>query len=103
LDGAIQDLLEDHEYTVDVKKCEEYTDSSKRKLVKANQEIGRRLASSAASELSRSGTAIRPNDSSTSGHSLGDVAPNKTRALCGRCGNVGPVSGTVRVVHKQGP
>jgi len=54
-------------------------------------------------EPSRSGTAIRPNDSSTSVHSLGEVAPNKTWALCRKCGNVGPVLGTVRVVHRQGP
>jgi len=54
-------------------------------------------------EPSRSGIATRPNDSSTSGHSFGEVAPNKTLTLCGRCGNVGPVLGTVRVVHRQGP
>jgi len=48
LDDAIQDLLEDHEYTVDVETCEEYIDSAKRALLKVNQEIGRRLASSAA-------------------------------------------------------
>jgi hypothetical protein len=48
LDDAIHDLLEDREYTVDEEACEEYTDSAKRALLKANQEIGRRLASSAA-------------------------------------------------------
>ena len=48
MDDAIQDLLEDREYTVDVETCEEYIDSAKRSLLKANQEIGRRLASSAA-------------------------------------------------------
>jgi len=47
LDDAIQDLLEDHKYTFDVETCEEYIDSAKRALLKANQEIGRRLASSA--------------------------------------------------------
>jgi len=54
LDDAIQDLLEDREYTVDVETCEEYIDSAKRALLKANQEIGRRLVSSAAN-LSVSG------------------------------------------------
>jgi len=48
LNDAIQDLLEDREYTVDVETCEEYTDSAKRALLKANQEIGRRLVSSTA-------------------------------------------------------
>ena len=48
LDDAIQDLLEDEEYTVDVETCKEYIDSAKRALLKANQEIGRRLVSSAA-------------------------------------------------------
>ena len=56
LDEAIQDLLEDREYTDDVETCEEYIDSVKRALLKTNQEIGRRLVSSAAnlsvSELS---------------------------------------------------
>jgi hypothetical protein len=47
LDDAIQDLLEDREYTVDVEACEEYIDSAKRALLKANQEIGKGLASSA--------------------------------------------------------
>ena len=49
LDDSIQDLLEDSEYTADVEVCEEYIDSAKRAILKANQEIGRRLASSAAS------------------------------------------------------
>jgi hypothetical protein len=44
LDDAIQDLLEDREYTVDVKTCEEYVDSAKRALLRDNKEIGRRLA-----------------------------------------------------------
>jgi hypothetical protein len=48
LDDAIQGLLEDREYTVDVETCEEYINSAKRALLKANQEIGRRLVSSAA-------------------------------------------------------
>jgi hypothetical protein len=48
LDVAIQDLLEDRKYTVDVETCEEYIESAKRALLKANQEIGRRLVSSAA-------------------------------------------------------
>jgi len=48
LDDAIKDLLEDRQYTVDVETCEEYIDSAKRTLQKANQEIGRRLVSSAA-------------------------------------------------------
>ena len=48
LDDAIRDLLEDHEYIVDVETCEEYIDSAKRALLKANQDIGRRLAPSAA-------------------------------------------------------
>jgi len=47
LDDSIQDLLEDGEYTADVEVCEEYIDSAKRAILKANQEIGRRLASSA--------------------------------------------------------
>jgi hypothetical protein len=41
MDDAIQDLLEDHEYTVDVERCEEYTHSAKRALLKANQDIGK--------------------------------------------------------------
>ena len=49
LDDSIQDLLEDSEYTADVEVCEEYIDSAKRAILKGNQEIGRRLASSAAS------------------------------------------------------
>ena len=36
LNDAVQDLLEDHEYTVDVGTCEEYIDSAKRALLKAN-------------------------------------------------------------------
>ena len=48
LDDAIQDLLEDCEYTLDVETCEEYIDSAKRALLKSNQEIGKRLASSTA-------------------------------------------------------
>jgi hypothetical protein len=48
LDDAIQDLMEDRTYAVDVETCEEYVDSAKRALLKANQEIGRRLVSSAA-------------------------------------------------------
>ena len=64
LDDAIQDLLEDREYTVDVEACEEYIDSVKRALLKANQEIGRRLASSAAnlniSELPSAQMTVRP-------------------------------------------
>ena len=48
LDDAIQDLLEDREHTVDVETCEEYIDSAKRAHLKANQEIGRSFASSAA-------------------------------------------------------
>jgi hypothetical protein len=48
LDDAIQDLVEDCEYTVDMEACEEYIDSAKRALLKANQEIGKGLASSAA-------------------------------------------------------
>jgi len=48
LDDAIQDLFEDREYTVDVETCEECIDSAKRALLKANQEIGRRLVSSGA-------------------------------------------------------
>jgi hypothetical protein len=48
LDEAIEDLLEDREYTADVETCEEYIDSAKRALLKANEEIVRRLASSAA-------------------------------------------------------
>jgi hypothetical protein len=56
LDEAIQDLLEDREYTDDVETCEEYIDSVKRALLKTNQEIGRRLVSFASnlsvSELS---------------------------------------------------
>jgi len=47
LDDSIQDLLEDGEYTADVEVCEEYIDSAKRAILKAKQEIGRRLASSA--------------------------------------------------------
>ena len=47
LDDDIQDLLEDREYTVDVETCEEYIDSAKRALLKANQKIGRRLVPSA--------------------------------------------------------
>jgi hypothetical protein len=47
LDDSIQDLLEDNEYTTDVEVCEEYLDSAKRAILKANQEIGRRVASSA--------------------------------------------------------
>ena len=47
LDDSIQDLLEDGEYTADVEVCEEYIDSAKRAILKANQEIGRRLTSSA--------------------------------------------------------
>ena len=77
LDDAIQDLLEDREYAVDVETCEEYIDSAKQALLKANQVIGRRLALSAVYP-SHSGISIRPNDSSTSVHSLGEVAPNKT-------------------------
>ena len=49
LDDSIQDLLEDSEYTVDVVVRAEYIDSAKRAILKDNQEIGRRLASSAAS------------------------------------------------------
>jgi len=43
LDKAIQDHLEDREYTVDVETSEEYIDSAKQALPKANHEIGRRL------------------------------------------------------------
>ena len=64
LDDAIQDLLEDHEYTVDVETCEEYIDSAKRAFLKADQEIGRRLDSSAANlrvpELSSAQMSARP-------------------------------------------
>jgi hypothetical protein len=48
LDDAIQDILEDREYTADVETCEEYIDSAKPAVLKTNQETGRRLASSAA-------------------------------------------------------
>jgi len=48
LDDATQDLLEDREYTVDMETCEEYIDSAKRALLKANQEIGKKPVSSAA-------------------------------------------------------
>jgi hypothetical protein len=44
LDDAIQDLLEDREYTADVVTCKEYIDSAKRALLTASQENGRRLA-----------------------------------------------------------
>ena len=64
LDDAIQDLSEDHEYTVDVEMCEEYINSVKRAIVKANQEIGRRIASYAANlrvaELPSAQTTDRP-------------------------------------------
>jgi len=64
LDDSIQDLLEDSEYTADVEACEEYIDSAKRALLKAKQEIGRRLASSAAnlsvSELTSAPPTARP-------------------------------------------
>jgi sulfopyruvate decarboxylase TPP-binding subunit len=43
LGDAIQYLLEEREYTVNVETCEEYIDSAKRVLLKANQEIGGRL------------------------------------------------------------
>jgi hypothetical protein len=42
LDDSIQELLDDSEYAI----CEEYLDSAKTSILKANQEIGRRLASS---------------------------------------------------------
>jgi hypothetical protein len=64
LDDAIQDLLEDREYTVDVETCEEYVDSVNLALLKANQEIGRRVALSAAnlsvSELPSAQLTARP-------------------------------------------
>ena len=64
LNDSIQDLLEDSDYTADVEACEEYIDSAKRALLKVKQEIGRRLASSAAnlsvSELSSSPPTARP-------------------------------------------
>jgi hypothetical protein len=47
LDDSIQDLLDDNEYTADVEVCGEYLDSAKRAILKAKQEIGRRLVSSA--------------------------------------------------------
>ena len=93
LDDFIQDLLEDSEYTADVEVCEEYIDSAKRAILKANQEIGRRLAFSAASlrisELPSAPTARPP-----SAHSV-KLPPTKARTLCWRCGNVGQVLGTV--------
>jgi hypothetical protein len=64
LDDAIQDFLEDHEYTVDVETCEEYTDSAKRALLKAKQNIGGRRSSSVAnlsvSELPSAQMTVRP-------------------------------------------
>ena len=63
LGDSIQDLLEDSKYTADVEVCEEYIDSAKRAILEANQETGRRLASSAI------GIAIRP-DGSTPCHSV---------------------------------
>jgi len=68
LDESIQDPLEDSEYTADVEACKEYIDSAKRALLKAKQEIGRRLASSAANlSVSELPSALPP-DSSTPGH-----------------------------------
>ena len=46
---CIKDFLVDREYTSDVEVCEDYIDSANRAILKGNQEIGRRLASSAAS------------------------------------------------------
>jgi hypothetical protein len=64
LDYATHDLFEYHEYTFDVETFEEYIDSAKRALLKANQDIGRRLASSAAylsvSELTSAQMTARP-------------------------------------------
>jgi len=76
LDDSIEDLLEDSEYAGEVEVCEEYIDSAKRAILKANQEFGRRLALSAAN-LSISELLSAPPDSSTLGHSLGEAAPTK--------------------------
>ena len=63
LDDYIQDLLEDSEYTAEVEICEEYIDSAKRAILKANQEIGRRLDSSAANfSISELPSALRQLD-----------------------------------------
>jgi hypothetical protein len=48
LDDCIKELLEDSEYTADVEAYEDYIDSAKRAIIKVNQDIGRRSASSAA-------------------------------------------------------
>jgi hypothetical protein len=61
LDNAIQDLLEDSEYTADVETCEGYIDSTKRTLLKATWEIENRLASS----VEKLNLADRPRHSSS--------------------------------------
>jgi hypothetical protein len=82
LDDAIQDLLDDREYTVDVKACEEYIDSAKRDLLRANHEIGKRLASSAANiNISESPSAQMPARPSIA-HSV-KLSPIKLESFAG--------------------
>jgi hypothetical protein len=40
LDNAIQDLLDDSEYTADVEMCEEYIDYAKRDVAETCQQSG---------------------------------------------------------------
>jgi len=80
---TIQDLLEDSEYTADVEACEGYIESAKRALLKAKQENGRRLASSAANlSVSELPSAPPPDSSTPVTHSV-KLPPLKLEAFAG--------------------